>query len=73
MHAWQVRINLLSTLLDEAYGYLHSVLCASALGRKLITMPFQRDVDISVHGAAAMHAALAHAMQASGKEASAAA
>ncbi|GIL75394.1 hypothetical protein Vretifemale_5196 [Volvox reticuliferus] len=39
-----VRLNLLSTLSEEAYGHLHNTLCAGVLGRKLFTLPFHRGV-----------------------------
>ncbi|PNH10973.1 hypothetical protein TSOC_002217 [Tetrabaena socialis] len=42
-----VRLNFLSPLLEEAYGYLHSYLCASVLCRKLFTLPFHRDVKLT--------------------------
>ena len=56
----QVRLNFLSQLLHEAYGYLHSFLTASILNRKLMHHPMQRDVEITPEGAAAMRASLAH-------------
>ena len=61
----QVRLNLLSTLLDEAYGFLHRFMCASVLGRKVFTLPFSRDVDITVEGARAMRACLQYCQQVS--------
>ena len=59
----QVRLNLLSTLLDEAYGFLHRFLCASVLGRKVFTLPFSRDVDITVAGVRAMRSCLQYCQQ----------
>lgn len=56
---WQVRLNFLSRLLDEAFSHLHNHLCASVLGVKLAVLPFSRDVTIDQGGAA-----LAHAMRA---------
>jgi len=56
----QVRLNFLSQLLHEAYGYLHSFLTASILNRKLMHHPMQRDVEIMPEGAAALRASLAH-------------
>lgn len=61
--ATQVRISLLSTLLDEAYSYMHRFLCASALQRKLFTMPFNREVEINPRRTAAMRACLAFCRQ----------
>jgi len=46
----QVRVNLLSQLLDEAYGFLHSFLSASILCKKLMRHPFHRDVvGVTLH------------------------
>eukprot|EP00983_Pelagomonas_calceolata_P081830 1155715-Pelagomonas_calceolata.AAC.5 len=59
----QVRLNFLSTLLDEAYGYMHSFLTASVLNRKLFRQPFHRDVKITVQNAAAMQANMAYCQQ----------
>eukprot|EP00899_Mesostigma_viride_P019524 jgi/Mesvir1/27573/Mv07318-RA.1 len=39
-----VRLNFLSSLLDEAHDYLHRCLCAGVLGRRLTLLPFNRDV-----------------------------
>ncbi|KAF5833854.1 hypothetical protein DUNSADRAFT_9691 [Dunaliella salina] len=61
-----VRLNFLSTLLDEAYGYLHSFLTASVLNRKLFRQPFHRDVEVTVESAAAMRANLAFCQQVGG-------
>eukprot|EP00899_Mesostigma_viride_P028443 jgi/Mesvir1/8784/Mv02694-RA.1 len=46
-----VRLNLLSSLLDEAHDYLHGCLCAGVLGRRLTVLPFNRDVQITERGA----------------------
>jgi hypothetical protein len=59
----QVRLNFLSRLLDEAHGHLHNTLCASELGRKLIVLPFNRDVAVSAATAREMHACLQYALQ----------
>ena len=64
-------MSLLSVLLDEAYAYLHRALCASALRRKLLTLPFRRDVEVTPQSTAAMHAALTRAMQVGNAPASA--
>ncbi|PNH12760.1 hypothetical protein TSOC_000242, partial [Tetrabaena socialis] len=61
-----VRLNFLSTLLDEAYGHLHNHLCASVLGRKLFALPFNRDVRLTAAGAGAMRACLAYCQQEGG-------
>ncbi len=47
----QVRLHLLSPLLDEAHAHLHATLCASVLGRKLLRLPFHRDVQLTPKGA----------------------
>jgi hypothetical protein len=47
-------------LLAEARGHLHQYLCASVLGRKLLTLPFHRDVELDLGGARAMRAAVEH-------------
>lgn len=59
----QVRLNFLSTLLEEAYGHLHCHLTAGVLGRKLFTMPFTRDVKVTEAAARAMRASLLHCKQ----------
>jgi hypothetical protein len=51
---FQVRLNLLSTLLHEGFDYFHQHLTASVLGRKLFMLPFHRDVPITTQGAKAM-------------------
>ncbi|KAG2486452.1 hypothetical protein HYH03_014899 [Edaphochlamys debaryana] len=55
-----VRLTFLSTLLDEAYGHLHAALTATLLGRRLLALPFHRDVELTAAGARAMTAALRH-------------
>ena len=40
------RLHFLPQLLGEAYEYLHSKLCASELGIRLLMTPFNRDVDV---------------------------
>lgn len=59
----QVRLNFMSTLLDEAYGYLHSFLTASILNIKLFRQPFHRDVALTVERVAAMRASMAYCQQ----------
>lgn len=63
MWVTQVRLNFLSTLLDEAHTHLHNNLCASVLRRKLVTLPFNRDVQVTLGDVRAMHACLQHAQQ----------
>eukprot|EP00899_Mesostigma_viride_P012818 jgi/Mesvir1/21537/Mv03978-RA.1 len=46
-----VRLNLLSSLLDEAHDYLHGCLCAGMLGRRLTLLPFNRDIKLTERGA----------------------
>eukprot|EP00198_Chlamydomonas_reinhardtii_P008814 XP_001698151.1 predicted protein [Chlamydomonas reinhardtii] len=58
-----VSLAFLSTLLDEADAYLHGALCAGVLGRKLFTMPFHRDIELTPARVLRMRAALAHCMQ----------
>ena len=53
-----VRLNLLPALLDEAYAFLHTHLCASVLRRKLFVLPFQRDVEVTPRTVLAMRASL---------------
>ncbi len=60
---WQVRLNFLSTLMEEAYAHLHNYLCASVLGRKLFTLPFNRDVEMTVARAKAMKACVIYSQQ----------
>lgn len=61
----QVRLNIPSTLLEEAYTYLHSFLTASLINRKLFLQPFHRDVEVTQPAARAMRAALMHCQKAS--------
>ncbi len=61
----QVRLNFLSALLPEAYGHLHQHLCASALHRKLLLLPFHRDVVVDARVAHAMMVAVQFCKQAS--------
>ncbi|GLC49187.1 thioredoxin-disulfide reductase [Pleodorina starrii] len=61
-----VRLNLLSTLLDEAYGHLHGTLCAGVLGRKLFTLPFHRGVELTGERVKAMRASMEHCKQEGG-------
>ncbi|KAG2496793.1 hypothetical protein HYH03_005201 [Edaphochlamys debaryana] len=42
-----VRLNFLSTLLDEAYAHLHAHLTASVLGRKLFMLPYHRNLELT--------------------------
>ncbi|KAG2441624.1 hypothetical protein HXX76_003244 [Chlamydomonas incerta] len=58
-----VSLTFLSTLLDEAYAYLHGALCAGVLGRKLFTMPFHRDIELRPARVLRMRAALVHCKQ----------
>ncbi|KAG2455049.1 hypothetical protein HYH02_000874 [Chlamydomonas schloesseri] len=58
-----VSLTCLSTLLDEAYAYLHGALCAGALGRKLFTLPFHRDVGLTPARVRRMRSSLAHCAQ----------
>ena len=58
-----MRLNFLSTLLDEAHDYLHQHLCASVLHRKLFRLPFHRDVAITAQGATCVRAFLNHCVQ----------
>ncbi|KXZ49831.1 hypothetical protein GPECTOR_19g282 [Gonium pectorale] len=61
-----VRLNLLSTLLDEAHAHFQAHLAASVLRRKVFTMPFHRDVKITAAAARAMRASLQHCKQEGG-------
>uniref|UniRef100_A0A7R9V0Q8 ubiquitinyl hydrolase 1 n=1 Tax=Chlamydomonas euryale TaxID=1486919 RepID=A0A7R9V0Q8_9CHLO len=61
-----VRLNFPSALLDEAYTHLHRYLTASALGRRLLLLPFNRDVQMTEAHARAMRAALQHCQKVGG-------
>jgi hypothetical protein len=56
----QVRLNFLSTLLEQSYSLLSNSLCASLLGRKVFVLPFHRDVEMTEKRARAMLACLNH-------------
>ncbi|KIZ06296.1 hypothetical protein MNEG_1660 [Monoraphidium neglectum] len=61
-----VRLNLLSQLLPEAFDHLHLYLTASALGRKLAVLPFNRDVQLTELQARTIAACVAHMRQEGG-------
>ena len=61
-----VRLHFLSQLIDEAYYYLHRHLTASLMCRRLLRLPFHRDVKLSEQGVATMHDCLVRCMKASG-------
>jgi hypothetical protein len=54
-----VALNILSTLLPEAYRHLHRHLTASALATKLFLAPFNRDVPLDTAGARALMSSVA--------------
>ena len=60
----QVRLNVLSQLMTEAYDHLHSSLCASVLGRRLFSLPFQREVDLQMKEEPDLNVERANAMRA---------
>ena len=51
-----VRLHMLSPLLREGFDHLHSVLCGGILGRKLMRMPFHRDIQLTEPQVRVMHA-----------------
>lgn len=61
-----VRLHFLSQLIDEAYYYLHRHLTASLMGRRLLRLPFDRDVSLSPQDVAKMHDCLSRCMCARG-------
>ena len=61
-----VRLHFLSQLIDEAYYYLHRHLTASLMCRRLLRLPFHRDVKLTVQHVAMMHDCLTRCMRASG-------
>ncbi|KAG1672428.1 hypothetical protein FOA52_013214 [Chlamydomonas sp. UWO 241] len=61
-----LRLNFPSTLLHNAHKHMHRYLTASALGRKVLLMPFNRDVQITESGARTMLAALHHCQSVGG-------
>jgi hypothetical protein len=42
-----VRLIMLSQLLHEGFDYLHALMSGGVLGRKLMRMPFHRDIQLS--------------------------
>lgn len=54
-----VRLYFLTQLLDEAAAYLHRMLTASALGRRVFHLPFSRDVVLTAERTQALHSSLA--------------
>ena len=60
------RLHLLSQLLDEGFAYLHSVLTAGVLGRRIFLLPFSRDVAVTAVQARAMMASLLHCKRVGG-------
>ena len=63
----QVRLNLPSTLLDDGCRHMQNVLCGSVMGRKIYTMPFHRDVQLTAKDARSMAKALARCQQVRGR------
>lgn len=61
-----VRLNFLSQLLCEAYDFLHRSLTASLFVRRLVRLPFHRDVRLSALGARRMAGVLARCRDAGG-------
>jgi hypothetical protein len=61
-----IRLNFLSQLLCEAYDFLHRSLTASLLVRRLVRLPFHRDVRLSALCARRMASVLARCRDAGG-------
>lgn len=61
-----LRLSFLSTLLDEAFNYMHAHLCASVQGCKMFRMPFHRDVNLTTAQVRAMYACSKHCMDCGG-------
>lgn len=53
-----VRLHFLSSLISEAYEFLHHSLTGSLLRRKLFLMPFNRDIQLTQRRAQAMRGCL---------------
>jgi hypothetical protein len=53
-----VRLHFLSSLLSEAYEYLHCTLTAGLFNRKLFLLPFHRSVNLDLHQARAINHSL---------------
>ena len=58
-----VRLHFLSQLIDEAYYYLHRHLTASLMCRRLLRLPFHRDVKLTPLDVAKMHDSLSRCMR----------
>ena len=61
-----VRLHFLSQLLFEAYHYLHRHLTASLMCRRLLLLPFHRDVKLTLKDIEKMHDSLMRCMLARG-------
>ena len=61
-----VSLHFLSQLIDEAYYYLHRHLTASLMNRRLLRLPFHRDVKLTEQDVAIMHDCLVRCMEARG-------
>ena len=61
-----VRLHFLSQLIDEAYYYLHRHLTASLMCRRLLRLPFHRDVKLTAQDVAMMRDCLSRCMSACG-------
>lgn len=59
----QVRVNFLNELLHEGRAHLQQYLTASVLGRKVLTMPFHRGIQVDEAALGAMQAALTYCQQ----------
>ena len=61
-----VRLNFLSSLLQEAGEYMHNVLTATVIGIPVLHIPFNRDVKLTLAQAATLKVSLEHCSEVGG-------
>ena len=61
-----VRLNFLTPLLQEAFEYMHNVLCASIIGIPVLHHPFNRDVKLTNEMARVYVSSLKHCQKLGG-------
>ena len=61
-----VRLNFLTPLLQEAFEYMHNVLCASIIGIPVLHHPFNRDVKLTFEMARIYVTSLKHCQKLGG-------
>ena len=61
-----VRLHILKQLLSEGYSFLHRHLTNSVLCKKIMLLPFHRNVELTFQGSQILHGALKHCIREGG-------